>query len=67
MSQLSIVEARKIVVGSLLLWPDYSLLWWWGRSTVELLLLLLLRLLQLKLPQLELWVIATVLLLLRSV
>jgi hypothetical protein len=35
-----------------------------GRSTVELLLLLLLRLLLLKLPRLELWVIAPILLLL---
>jgi hypothetical protein len=42
MSQLPAVEARKVMVGSLLWWPDYNLLWQWGRSTVELLLLLLL-------------------------
>jgi hypothetical protein len=41
MSQLSVVEAQKVVVGSLLWWPDCSLLWWWGRSAVELLLLIL--------------------------
>jgi hypothetical protein len=60
MSQLFVVEAQKAAVGSLLWWPDCSLLWQWGRSMVELLLLLL------KLPQLELWAIALVLLLLRS-
>jgi hypothetical protein len=63
MSQLFIVEAQKAAVGSLLWWPDCILLWQWGRSMVELLLLLLLLL---KLPQLELWAIALVLLLLRS-
>jgi hypothetical protein len=40
-----------------MLWLDGSLLQQWGRSTVELLLLCLL-----ELPQLELWVIAPVLL-----
>jgi hypothetical protein len=62
MSQLSAVEARKAVVGSLLWWLDCSLLRWWDRSMVELLLLLLL-----ELPWLELWAIAPVLLLLWSV
>jgi hypothetical protein len=58
------VEAWK-VVGRKLLWrPDDSLLWLWSRSTIELLLLLLLRLLLLKLPWLELWLIAPILLLL---
>jgi hypothetical protein len=67
MSQLPAVEARKVTVGSLLWWPDCILLWRWGRSAVELLLLLLLlRLLLLKLPRLELWVIAPILLLLWS-
>jgi hypothetical protein len=54
--QLSTVEAQKATVGSLLRWPDCSLLWQWGRSMIE--LLLLLWLLLLKLPWLELWVIA---------
>jgi hypothetical protein len=67
MSQLSAVVAWKATVESLLWWPDYSLLWRWGRSTVELLLLLLLSLLLLKLSKMELWEIAPVLLLLRSV
>jgi hypothetical protein len=55
--QLSAVEAQKAMVGSLLIWPDCSLLRRWGRSMIELLLL--------KLPWLELWVTAPVLLLLR--
>jgi hypothetical protein len=62
-SQLSIVEARKVMIGSLLWWPDCNLMWWWGRSTVELLLLWLLLL---ELPPLELWAIAPILLLLWS-
>jgi hypothetical protein len=62
--QLSTVEAQKATVGSLLRWPNCSLLWRWGRSMIE--LLLLLWLLLLKLPWLELWVIAPVLLLLGS-
>jgi hypothetical protein len=67
MSQLLTVEAQKVTVGSLLWWPDCNLLWRWGRSMVELLLLLLLlRLLLLELPQLELWAIAPILLLLWS-
>jgi hypothetical protein len=67
MSQLPAVEARKVMVGSLLWRPDYNLLWQWSRSMVELLLLLLLlRLLLLELPRLELWVIAPILLLLWS-
>jgi hypothetical protein len=67
MSQLPTVEAQKVIVGSLLRWPNYILLWPWGRSTVELLLLLLLlRLLLLELPRLEFWVIAPILLLLWS-
>jgi hypothetical protein len=41
MSQLSIIEALKTVVGSLLWWPDCSWLWRWVRSTIQLLLLLL--------------------------
>jgi hypothetical protein len=67
-SQLSTVEARKIVVGSLLWCPDCSLLRWWGRSMVELLRLLLwLLLLLMELPFLILRGIAPILLLLRSV
>jgi hypothetical protein len=67
MPQLATVEAQKVTVESLLWWPDCNLLWWWGRSMVELmLLLLLLRLLLLELPRLELWVIALILLLLWS-
>jgi hypothetical protein len=50
------VEAWK-VAGEELLWrPGGSLLWQWGRSTIELLLQ--------KLPWMELWVIAPILLLL---
>jgi hypothetical protein len=60
-SQLSAVETRKAIGGSLLWWPDCHLLRWWSRSTVELLLLLWLELLLLVLQ-----VIATILLLLRS-
>jgi hypothetical protein len=67
MSQLPVVEARKVTVGSLLWWLDCNLLRQWGRSMVELLLLvLLLRLLLLELPRLESWVIAPILLLLWS-
>jgi hypothetical protein len=52
MSQLPTVEAQKVMVGSLLWWSNYNLLWRWGRSTIELLLLLLLlRLLLLKVEQ----------------
>jgi hypothetical protein len=54
------------MVGSLLWWPDYNLLRWWGRSMVDLLLLLLLWLLLLELLHLELWAIAPALLMLRS-
>jgi hypothetical protein len=64
MSYLSAVDAWKAAVGSLLRWSDCNLLWRWGKSTVQLLVLLLLRLLLLKLPRLELCVIAQVLLLL---
>jgi hypothetical protein len=65
MSQLPTVEAQKAMVGSLLWWTDRNLLQWWGRSTVKLLLLpLLLWLYSLKLPWLELRVIAPILLLL---
>jgi hypothetical protein len=63
MSQLPAVEAQKVVVGSLLWWPDCNMLWRWGRSMVELLLLLLLLL---ELPRLELWAIAPIMLLLWS-
>jgi hypothetical protein len=35
------VEAWKVIDGKLLWWPGGSLLWRWGRSTVEVLLLLL--------------------------
>jgi hypothetical protein len=67
MSQLSVVEGWKAVVRSLQWRPDHNLLQWWGRSTVELLLLpLLLWLWSLKLPWLELRVIAPILLLLWS-
>jgi hypothetical protein len=52
------VEAWKVTGRKLLWWPDGSLLQRWSRGTVELLLLLL------KLPQLELWVMAPILLLL---
>jgi hypothetical protein len=61
-AHLPAVEAWKVASGELLWWPDGSLLWWWGSSMVELLLLLLL----LKLPRLELWAIAPILLLLWS-
>jgi hypothetical protein len=64
MFQLPAVEARKIMVGSLLWWLDCSLLQQWSRSTVELLLLLLLWLLLLESPLLELRTIAPILLLL---
>jgi hypothetical protein len=57
-THLSVVEAWKVAGRKLLWWPGDCLLWRWGRSTVELLLLLL------KLPRLELWVIAPILLLL---
>jgi hypothetical protein len=60
------VEAWKVAGRKLLWWPGGSLLWRWGRSIVELLLLLLLRLLLLKLPWLEMWAIAPILLLLWS-
>jgi hypothetical protein len=67
MSQLSAVEARKVVAGCLLWRPDSNLLQWWGRSTIELLLLPhLLWLLSLKLSWLELRAIAPILLLLWS-
>jgi hypothetical protein len=57
------VEAWK-VAGRKLMWRlNGSLLWRWSRSTVELLLLLL-RLLLLELPQVELWAIAPIMLLL---
>jgi hypothetical protein len=62
---LPTIEAWKVASGKLLWRPNCSLLRWWCRSTVEPLLLLLCRLL-LELPQLELWVIAPILLLLRS-
>jgi hypothetical protein len=58
------VEAWKVAGGELLWRPGGSLLRRWGRSTVELLLLLLWQLLLQKLPWLELWVIAPILLLL---
>jgi hypothetical protein len=54
---LPAVVARKVTGGKLMLWLDGSLLQQWGRSMVELLLMCLL-----ELPQLELWVIAPVLL-----
>jgi hypothetical protein len=63
-AHLPTVEAWKVVGWEMLWRPSGSLLWQWGRSTVELLLLLLLWLLLLKLPRLELWVIAPILLLL---
>jgi hypothetical protein len=61
---LPTVEAWKVAGGKLLWWPDGSLLRRWGRGMVELLLLLLLWLLLLELSRLELWVIASILLLL---
>jgi hypothetical protein len=57
------VEAWKVAGEQLLWWPGGSLLQSWSRSMVELFLLLL-RLLLLKLPRLELWAIAPILLLL---
>jgi hypothetical protein len=65
-AHLPAVEAWKVRGGELLWWPDGSLLRHWSRGMVELLLLLLLWLLLLKLPQLELWVMAPILLLLWS-
>jgi hypothetical protein len=63
-AHLPAVEAWK-VAGEKLLWRlDGSLLWWWSRSTVELLLLLPLQLLLLELSWLELWPITPILLLL---
>jgi hypothetical protein len=56
-AHLPIVEAWKVAGGKLLWWPDGSLLWRWSRGTVEPLLLLL------ELSQLELWVMAPILLL----
>jgi hypothetical protein len=61
-THLSTVEAWKVAGGSLLWWLDCSLLQQWNRSMVELLLLL-----WQELPLLVLWVIAHILLLLRSV
>jgi hypothetical protein len=67
-SHLSAIIAQKAAEGSLLWWPDCSLLRWWSRSTIELLLLLLLllSLLLLLLQLLVLQAIAPILLLLRS-
>jgi hypothetical protein len=65
-AHLLTLEVQKVAGGKLLWQPSGSLLWRWGRSTVELLLLLLLWLLLMKLLQLELWVIAPILLLLWS-
>jgi hypothetical protein len=62
-AHLPTVEAWKAAGRKLLWWPDYSLLWWWGRGTVELLLLWLLLL---ELSRLELWAMAPILLLLLS-
>jgi hypothetical protein len=61
-------EAWKVAGEKLLWWPNGSLLRRWSRGTVELLLLLLLLLLLflLELPQLELWVMAPILLLIWS-
>jgi hypothetical protein len=61
---LPVVEAWKVAGGKLLWLPGGSLLWRWGRGTMELLLLLLLWLLLLKLSQLELLAVAPILLLL---
>jgi hypothetical protein len=65
-AHLPAVEAWKVVCEKLLWWLDGSLLWWRCRGTVELLLLLLLllRLLLQELPQLELWAMGPILLLL---
>jgi hypothetical protein len=66
-AHLPAIEAWKVASGKLLWWLDGSLLQRWSRCTVELLLLLLLlRLSLLELPQLELWVMAPILLLLWS-
>jgi hypothetical protein len=65
-AHLLAVEAWKAVGGKLLWWTDGSLLRQWSRGTIELLLLLLLRLLLLELPQIELWVMAPILLLMWS-
>jgi hypothetical protein len=62
-AHLLAVEAWNVAGGKLLWRPDGSLLWWWSRSTIELLLLWLLLL---ELPRLELWVTAPILLLLWS-
>jgi hypothetical protein len=40
-SHLFAIEAHKVATWDLLWWLDYSLLWRWSRSMVELLLLLL--------------------------
>jgi hypothetical protein len=61
-AHLPVVEAWKVAGGKLLWWSDGSLLCQWSRGTVELLLLLWLLLLEL--PQLKLWPIAPILLLL---
>jgi hypothetical protein len=61
-AHLPAVESWKVACGELFWRPGGILLWQWGRSTVQLLLQLLL----LKLPWLELWVIAPILLLLWS-
>jgi hypothetical protein len=57
---LPAVEAGEVAGGKLLWRPNGILLWWWSWSTIELLLLLL------ELPQLELWAIVPVLLMLLS-
>jgi hypothetical protein len=66
MTHFPTVEAGKVVGGKLLWWPGGSLLWQRCRCTIELLLLLLLRLLLQELPQLDLWAIDPILLLLWS-
>jgi hypothetical protein len=65
-AHLPAVEAWKVAGRKLLWWPDGSLLQRWSRGTIELLLLLLWWLLLLKLPWLELWAMALILLLLWS-
>jgi hypothetical protein len=65
-AHLLTVEAWKAAGGKLLWWTDGSLMRRWSRGTIELLLLLLLRLLLLELPQIELWVMAPILLLMWS-
>jgi hypothetical protein len=62
-AHLPAVEAWKVAGRKLLWWPDGSLLQRWSRGTVELLLRWLLLL---KLPWLELWAMALILLLLWS-